>query len=167
MGKRYFTALLVLLLACDDGDLQIDTIDFDDIAIQDCGDVDADQPNVLFKINDAQALILELPSGTLKNEVTTTAITSSVPGASKVTYRLFSTTVATSYFCNDIPVAEPVVTEEIPAESGTVIITTTTQDSITFTHTIQLDNISFVTSDDERITDLRINDFGTVSTKLP
>lgn len=166
MKKLLFFGFLSFLISCDDGDLQIETIDFDSIAIQDCGDIDVGKINVLFKINENEALILTLPNGILKNEISETDITSIVPSASKISYRIFSDKVTQNYFCDEIPLTTPTVLEEVEAEGGSVLIATTTTDSITFTHEIRLSEISFITSTDARITDLSINDFGIVTTKI-
>ncbi len=164
MKRLFFYCFLIGILSCSDGDLQIEAIDFDAVAIQDCGNVGVSKANVLFKINEDEALILTLPNGALKNEAG--EVTSAVPGASKITYRIFSANVSKNYFCNEVPLTDPVVMEEIEAEGGQVIITTTTTDDITFTHEIALSGISFVTSTNSRITDLRINDYGTLTTKV-
>jgi hypothetical protein len=160
---RYYF-LVALLAACNDGDLQIETIDFDSITnVQSCDSPINTTSTVFFKINSAEALILTLPSGTLKNEVDT--LISTVPSQSKLTYRLFSEAVTNTYFCSAVPVTSPTVLDEINAEGGEIIITTTTTDSITYSHKIELSGISFVTASNTRITDLRINDFGTLTTK--
>ena len=166
MKKLLFFGFLSLLISCDDGDLQIETIDFDSVSIQDCSDIDVGKINVLFKINESEALILTLPNGLLKNEISETVISSKVPNASKISYRIFSDKVAANYFCDEIPLTSPTVLEEIEAEGGSILITTTTTDSITFTHEIRLSEISFITSTNTRITNLNINDFGSVTTKI-
>ena len=166
MKKLLFFGFLSLLVSCDDGDLQIEIIDFDSVAIQDCGDIDVGKINVLFKINEDEALILTLPNGLLKNEISETDISSIVPSASKISYRIFSDKVTANYFCDEVPLTTPTVVEEIEAEGGSILITTTTTDSITFTHEIRLSEISFITSSDTRITNLSINNFGSVSTKI-
>ncbi len=167
MKKFLFYGLLILMSACDDGDLQIETIDFDSASIQHCATVDAATANVLFKLNTNEALIVELPNGTLKNEVATEGNTYNVSasGPIKITYRTFSDDVSTDYFCSEIPVSTPTVTEEIVAESGTVLITTVLNaDGVTYEHEIKLNTISFVTAKDTRITNLSITNFGTVTT---
>ncbi len=65
-----------------------------------------------------------------------------------------------------IPATTPSVIEDIIAEAGEVLITTTLAEGTTdtFEHTIQLSEITFITSTNQRITDLRINEFGTVTT---
>ena len=166
MKYLFVLCIFTLLLSCDDGNLQIETIDFDSVAIDDCGNVAVGQSNVLFKINDDEALILVLPSSALKNQVSETTITSEVPSGSTLTYRLFSDGVDDDYFCDDIPVTTPTVIDDIEAEGGSILINTTTEDSITFTHEITLSGITFITSTDQRITDLQINEFGTVTTTM-
>lgn len=160
--------LFVFIIACDDGDLAIETVDFDSITtVQSCNDVSPTIANVLFKINVAEALILELPALAIKNEVgTNVEFNVTASGPTKITYRIFSDNVTTAYFCNDIPLTEPIVINEIIAEAGTVLITTVLDaDGETYNHTIQLSGISLITSDDSRNTDLSINDFGPVTTK--
>lgn len=171
MNKFIFLLLLILFSACDDGDLQIETLDFDSVTIQNCDVITVDVSNVLFKLNTTEALILELPAGSIKNEisdqVTPTPLTVSSSGTTKITYRTFSDNISNSYFCSDIPITIPTVVEEIVAESGEVYITSVLNaDGVTYEHTIEFSEISLVTSKDTRITDLSINNFGTVTTIL-
>ena len=159
-------------LSCDDGDLQIETLDFDSANVEFCDDnpVEANMTNVLFKLNDTEALILELPSDAILNEVSVSEIERSVSaaGPAKITYRTFSDKVSKTYFCSEIPLTEPSVVEEIIAEGGSVFITTViSADSTKYEHTITLSGISLVTSENSRITDLSINNFGTVTTVVP
>lgn len=165
MKKMLFFATLVLLLSCDDGDLQIETIDFDSVDPQTCEIATVDT-KIFFKINDDEALILELESGKLLNEASTDTIESTIGSGSTLTYRLFSDGVTSTYFCSDIPETTPAVTSEIEAKSGTVRINTVgaETDTVSFEHTIQLSDVSFVTDTDSRITDLTINEFGTITT---
>lgn len=163
MKKAFILGILTLLFSCDDGDLQIETIDFDSFDIQTCATVTTDT-EIFFKTNTDEALILELQSGILKNEASTATIESVVGTASKLTYRIFSDDVSNPYFCSEVPVTEPNVISEIKAASGKVLITTIAIDDTTFEHTIQLSDISFITDTDARITNLEINNFGTVTT---
>ena len=171
MGKYFFFALCAgMLLSCSDGDLQIETIDFDSVAIQYCTAPVTNAKNIMFKINEDEALILELQSGVLNKGVVGETITteSTVPGQSQVTYRIFSDDVTTNYFCDAIPTTEPTVVDEIEAEDGMVIVeTTANEDNTEFVHTIRLSGISFVTDTGERITDLTISEYGEVTTAIP
>ena len=165
MKKYLLIGCSILFFGCNDGDLQIETVDFDSIeTVQSCDTVSVSTENVLFKINGDEALIVTLPSGLLKNEVSTTELTSAVPGSSQISYRIFSETVTSTYFCDSPPPLTPTVLEEIEAEGGSIIITTTTEDSITFTHTIQLNGITFLNENGSRITDLQVSEFGSVTT---
>ena len=163
MKKLYILITGLLCFSCSDGDLQIETLDFDSVVIQNCDELTT-ATEVLFKIDGDEALILDLQTSLLQNEVSTTTIESTISSQSRLIYRVFSANVSTSYFCDDFPPSEPNVTEEIEAESGTVLITTTSADNITFTHTIQLQDIILRNSSGESIIDLTINDFGTIET---
>jgi hypothetical protein len=172
MRKFVFSVLVLGMLgSCSDGDLEIETIDFDSASLQFCANPVANAKNLMFKIKDSEALILELQSGTLnKGVVGETVITeSAVPSQSQVTYRAFSGTVNKDYFCDEIPVVEPTVIQEVVAQDGAVIIETMRSESDTtrFVHNISLSGISFVTSNGERITNLAINEFGEVTTPVP
>ena len=161
--------LVLAMVSCSDGDLQIETIDFNDALIQFCDDPVPNSRNILFKINDSEALILNLQSGVLnKGVVGETIITeSTISGQSQLTYRNFSGTVSSTYFCSDIPPATPTVAQEVEAEDGIVIVETVANaDETEFDHTISLSGVSFVTEDGERITNLTIDEFGTVSTEI-
>ncbi len=166
MKNLFVLCVMALLVSCNDGDLQIETIDFDSVGIITCESTVTTSSTIFFKINNKEALILVLQSGVLKNEVSDGVITSLVPSQSKLTYRIFSDNVTSSYFCDAIPTTTPSVIEEIEAEDGEVLITTVLAEGTTdtFEHTIQLSGITFITSQDERITDLQINDFGAIST---
>ena len=149
MKKYLFIGCSILFFGCNDGDLQIETVDFDSIdTVQNCDVVSVSTSNVLFKIN----------------TVTTTDIESAVPGNSQVSYRIFSDKVTSAYFCDSPPPLTPTVMEEIEAQGGSVLVTTSSTDNITFTHTIKLSGITFLNEDGSRITDLQINEFGTVTT---
>ncbi|WP_185782925.1 hypothetical protein [Croceivirga lutea] len=163
MKKVFFFILLAITCGCNDGDLQIETLDFDSVSMETCTTATT-STTIFFKINDDEALILDLESGLFKNEVSDGSISSSIPSESNLLYRIFSDSVDDDYFCDAIPTTEPRVTDEIEALSGDVLITTTQLDSITYQHTIQLSEISLMNSNGERITDLTINEFGTFTT---
>jgi len=161
----FLLALLMLVLnACDDGDLTIETLDFDDVSIANCGTATTDT-RIFFKISGNEALILQLQSGLLANEESVETITSNIGSSgSRLFYRVFSETVTNGYFCDDIPPVEPSVLEEISAEDGQVLVTTTAIDSTSFEHLIQLDNIILRNNLGEQIIDLTVTDFGIITT---
>ncbi|MBW8243235.1 hypothetical protein K1F50_10525 [Muricauda oceani] len=172
MRKFIFSIIgSIAILSCSDGDLQIETIDFDSVSVQFCSNPVGNAKNLFFKINENEALILELQNGALNNGVAgDTVITeSTVPSQSQVTYRVFSDGVNKEYFCDDIPVVNPTVLDEVVAEDGMVIIETmlAENDTTRYVHNISLSGISFVTGNGERITNLAINEFGEVNTVVP
>ncbi|MBM1106661.1 hypothetical protein JQC67_10970 [Aurantibacter crassamenti] len=165
MKKSLFLVLIILFYSCDDGDLTIDTIDFDSVDMQNCDTADIDT-TVFFKINDDEALILELQSGLLLNEASTTDIVSTIGSGSNLTYRVFSEDVSSTYFCSDIPPTLPTVLSEIQASNGVLNIKTEAveNDTLSFMHTFTLSDITFESDNNSRITNLTINDFGTITT---
>lgn len=166
MNRLVFFLFPAIFIACSDGDLQIETIDFDAEAVQFCGGKATTATTIFFKISSDEALILQLQNGLLKNEASAGTLSSTVPGQSKLTYRIFSDDVVKEYFCSDIPPGTPLVTEEIEASAGEVLITTvmSANDTTAFEHNIRLSGISLVNEQGERITDLSINDFGIITT---
>lgn len=167
MNRLLLVFILCLFNSCDDGDLIIETIDFNDISISFCESATTVNSTLFFKTNTTEALVLELQSGLLKNEVSPETIVSTIPGQSQLIYRTFSENVASNYFCDAVPPVIPTVSDEFEAEKGEVLITTvqSENDSTIFEHKIELNGISFVNSSGQRITDLRINDFGTITTE--
>ena len=167
--KNFLTFLLCLALySCDDGDLQIETINFDDSSIAYCGSTVTTSSTLFFKTVGSEALILRVPSGTLKNEASDGEVEYPISNSTTLTYRIFSDDVTNAYFCEEVPVTEPTVIEEIEAEGGSVLITTTAivdGENTSYEHSIRLSGISLInSSNNQRITDLRINDFGTITT---
>lgn len=163
MKQIFLFCIVCFLCSCSDGDIQIETLDFDSVTAQTCDAITTDT-QLFFKINDDEAIILTLQSGVLKNEVTTENIISTVPSQSKIIYRIFTDKVSKGYFCDEIRPISPDVLQEIEAESGEVIISTVAGDNGSFVHTISLQNISLVAANGNRITDQTINEFGTVTT---
>ncbi|WP_297797103.1 hypothetical protein [uncultured Eudoraea sp.] len=167
MNKALLLFILCLICSCDDGDLLIETIDFNDTSINFCESTTTTSSTLFFKLNTTDALVLQLQSGLLANEVSTDTIRSAVPGQSQVIYRTFSEDVDKDYFCDVVPPLTPIVVDEYEGQGGEVFITTVQSESDTtvFEHKIELSEISLVNSEGLRITDLRINEFGTITTK--
>ena len=165
MKKAILFLFAALALSCSDGDLEIEPIDFSDVALQVCGTPDT-STRLLFKRNGVEALILNLQAGLLRNEVSTDTLESTLPGQSQLIYRIFSEEVTDSYFCDAVPPVTPTVREEITAASGTVLIFTTrnASDTTLFEHQIRLDGVTFVNEAGERFTDLTVTNFGTLQT---
>jgi hypothetical protein len=164
--KKFLLFLaLISMAACSDGELQIETIDFDDVALDFCGTATTDT-ELLFKLKDSETLILDLQSGLLQNEVSGDTLESPIPAQSQLVYRILSEEVNDAYFCDAIPPVVPSVVEEIPAEAGTVYVFTTQDpnDSTLFEHRIWFKDVSFVNEAGERLTNLTVDEFGTLQT---
>lgn len=155
------------MLSCDDGNLQIETLNFDNATLQNCGTVGISQNNILFKLNTNEALIMDLAANVLKNEEGSfdVDITESTP--TKIIYRIFSDTATKNYFCDAVPPVSPTVVEEIIASQATINITTEntgTVDAPIYEHTIKIITITLQTSEGQRITKLTVENFGTIIT---
>lgn len=167
MNRVLLIFIFCFFNSCDDGDLIIETIDFNDISITFCESTTTISSTLFFKLNTTETLVLELQSGILKNEVSADTIKSAIPGESQLIYRTFSDNISKNYFCDAVPPITPTVVEEYEGEGGEVFITTVQSESDTtiYEHKIELNGISLVNVEGLRITDLRINDFGTITTK--
>ena len=174
MKKAVFVVFLCWSLSsCDDGDLQIEEVDFDAVGIQTCpGIAEPTETTFFFKIDEDEALLLQLAGGLLKNETSEPGtLTSTIPDASQLIYRLFSDNVGVNYFCDDLPPLEPSVLKENPATAGDITVTTkvdtVTAASKTYSHTIAIQNLALVNDQGEQLTDLSVLEYGEFLTSLP
>lgn len=150
---KRFLGLLCLLLcvnACDDGDMKVETINFDEISPLKCSLKD-----VFYKVRGNEMLFLELPITDLKNEETLEGDPRIVEISStkRLVYRIFSGETSLDNICPQVPVATPNVIEEWITTAGTIEITTTaikTTDATTnatkitsYKHYIVLKNVTF------------------------
>lgn len=131
--KRVFSLLVFVLLlnGCDDGNLTLETIDFEDAPTLSCN-----TNNIIYKLKEKEALLLEIPKTIFKNEPTvpeTPTVIDIDNSTYRVVYRFYNGTVAADNICNTIAPATPIVTDQWTATSGKIEITTTT---ITATGTI-------------------------------
>ncbi len=113
---------VILLNSCDDGNLTLETINFENTTTQSCSTND-----ILFKLKDKEALLLEIPKSAFINEPTPTdnPIKINIGGSNRVVYRFYNGTVVTNNICETIPPATPAVTDQWTASAGTIEITTT------------------------------------------
>ena len=167
MNRVFLIFIFCFINSCDDGDLIIEAVDFNDISITFCESTTTINSTLFFKLNSVEALVLELQSGILKNEVSTDTIKSAIPGQSQLIYRTFSDNISNNYFCDAVPPITPTVVEEFEGEGGDVFITTvkSESDSTIYEHKIELSGISLVNAEGQRISDLQINEFGTITTQ--
>jgi len=120
----FFLVLCISLQSCDDGDVIVTTFDFEDAALNVCGD---ESQYVFFKINNnAQESIslqitpetpLFLESGTRNFELN--------GSTNIVNYRRYDGNVTNDYFCNAVPPTTPTANIDYVGASGTASINTT------------------------------------------
>ncbi|WP_298512760.1 hypothetical protein [uncultured Kordia sp.] len=153
--------LAFTFFSCDDGDLTLDEIDLTTSATVDACST-ASGVTLLFKINSAETLILEVPNDLLINEVTEDTDTprvSPLNSESSCFYRSFESNITSGYFCDELP-SDIAITLEYTAVSGSVeVITEEVIEGTTLTgykHTILLTNVVF-TGDNGQ--DVRYNEF--------
>jgi hypothetical protein len=123
--KRFLGILLFVFVlnGCDDGDLEVQNIDFADVTTNKCSSKD-----VVYKIKDSEMLLIEIPvETTFLNEQTPENAPIIVPISStvKVKYRQYNGNITEDNICPTIPDANPSLQEEWNAIAGTIEITTT------------------------------------------
>jgi len=151
--KKLFVLLsfVFMLNSCDDGDITLESFNFSSQPILKCND---DTKPFLYKINNNELLLLNVSAEIYS--VDTTAVTAfpyihsyPINSTTSVAYRLYSDTVPSTFICNSIAPATPVVTNEWNATGGTIEVTsierfdTDGTTLIGYTHTIKLLNINF------------------------
>lgn len=143
-------ASIFMLQACDDGDITLESFNFDTVTVQNCSD-----NNLVFKINDNELLLLNIPAASFANEETPDGSPRivTVSGSNQIIYRLYSGDIGSSTICSTLPPATPVVEKEWNATGGTIEIITNAlyaSDGITitgYTHNIKFVNVNFSNSD--------------------
>lgn len=176
--KRVFSLLFFVLLlnGCDDGDLTLETIDFEDAQTQSCS-----TNNIIYKLKQSESLLLEIPKTTFVNEPTdpSSPIVLNIDNTNnRVIYRFYDGTVSAENICNTIPPAKPFITDQWVATSGKIEITTTTitaegsipgSTKITgYNHRIVFKNITFAKTNGTQVYETFVfGDYITPSTPLP
>ncbi|MFN3754913.1 hypothetical protein [Flavobacterium sp.] len=147
-------AIVLFMNACDDGELTVDTINFDDVQVQKCS-----QKEILYKISDSKMLILAIPFDNFENDETpeNNPTEVNITGNIQVIYRQYSAAPTSANICDLVTAATPNVIEEWNATSGTIQITSTAIKSVNSTtgitqitgyrHYIVFKNITFLKPD--------------------
>ncbi len=167
--------LLLLLNGCDDGNLVLETINFEDAITQSCS-----TNNILYKLKEKEALLLEIPTSSFTNEPTEigTPTEITIGGSNRLVYRFYNGTVAANNICETIPPATPSVTNQWTAAGGTIQIittaikTTNTTDNSTrisgYNHNIVFKNITFTKANGTQVYEtFPFGDYVTTTTSLP
>jgi hypothetical protein len=139
-------ASVFMLQACDDGDITLESFNFDSVTVQECTD-----NNLIFKINGDEMLLINIPETSFANAETPDGSPRivSVSSTNQIIYRIYSATVTSTSICNLIPPATPVVNQEWNATGGTIEIITDAlyaPDGTTingYTHNIKFKNVNF------------------------
>jgi hypothetical protein len=176
--KRVFSLLFFILVlnGCDDGNLTLETIDFEDTQTQSCS-----SNNIIFKLKEKEALLLEIPKTYFVNEPTdpTTPLVVNIDNSTvRVIYRFYDGAVSSENICNTIPPAKPFITDQWTATSGKIEITTTaitTAGSIPgstkitgYNHRIEFKNITFAKTNGTQVYETFVfGDYVTPATLLP
>lgn len=172
--KKFFGLLLLVFLmnGCDDGDVTVDTITFDEVDALTCN-------LLVYKITGNQAMIIKLPDvSAFVNE--SGSRTRTIGGDINVTYRAYSATATADAICASPPPIAPIATTEWLATAGIVEITTvpvyTAADPVTgqqkisdYRHSIIFRNIKFAKPDgtDQSYSEYVFGNFFTKPTNLP
>jgi len=183
MRKIVFLCVLAFtFFSCDDGDLTLEEIDLtSDAEVQACIDPTPAGVTLLFQINGAETLILQVPDDLLINEETTVEENEDgemvpVPRTATLNtdafcfYRSFESNVTSNYFCDELP-SDIAITLEYTAVSGLVEVTSapfTDSETMMITrydHTITFTNVVFTGTNGQ---DVRYGsfDFGDFSTTV-
>lgn len=176
--KRALSLLVLLALfnACDDGNLTQEDISFDKVSIQSCS-----TNNIIYKLKDQEALIMEIPKTIFPTELTAANDTIKLDistTSNRVVYRFYNGKVATDNICETIAPATPVITDQWTATNGviqivtTAIKTTNTTDNSTrisgYNHNIVLKNVTFAKANGTQVYDtFSFGDYTSSVTSLP
>lgn len=151
--KKLLLLLLVVMASCDDGNLTVENISFDEVNLQRC----STNPFLLYKIAGGETMIIYLPQeSAFANETTAPESPRVFPinTTNRVVYRSFNGNVSAGNICDVIPPATPTVSEEWVAQSGTIEVSTALVlaanpnleggERITgYNHTVTLRNVDF------------------------
>ncbi|WP_258929434.1 hypothetical protein [Flavobacterium davisii] len=152
---------LLLLTACDDGNIIEETFNFSSISVQKCNNT-----NTLYKINDKETLIFTTPETSFPNEE---GIKTYLIGTgNNLIYKKFFSTINSNEICS---VGNNPVAEQWTVSGGTIEITTnkiiSTNDPskiVGYNHKILFKNITFNSPNKQLVFDRY--EFGNYTTDL-
>jgi len=166
---------VLALNGCDDGDLIQEDINFEDINTQSCGTND-----VIYKLKEKEALLLEIPKSSFMNEPSSTGtpMILDVNSSNRVVYRFYDGNVSANNICETIPPATPIVTDQWNATAGKIQIFTTAVKTVNetdnstrisgYNHNIVFKNITFAKSSGTQVYEtFPFGDYVTAATALP
>jgi hypothetical protein len=177
MMKRVLSLMVFVLIlnACDDGNLTQEEINFEDISTQNCGTND-----VIYKLKEKEALLVEIPKSSFTNEPSSTGTPTilDINSSNRVVYRFYNGTVSADNICETIPPATPSVIDQWNAAAGKIQIFTTAVKTVNATdnstrisgynHNIIFKNITFAKSSGTQVYEtFAFGDYVTSVTALP
>ncbi|AEE20108.1 hypothetical protein JM84_2582 [Dokdonia sp. Hel_I_63] len=118
-------ALIFFIVSCDDGDVIVTQLDFDDVELQLCENVGNVSNYVFYKTKSStnEALALQFETDEPIFTEVNTSYSVLLSGTDQYSYRVFNGDPS-NYFCNAIPPTSPVVQEEFISTDGLVEIFT-------------------------------------------
>lgn len=164
--------LALLFSSCDDGDLIQEDLSFDDAVPAKCAN-----NNIIYKIKDNEALIIDATGITFPTEEGSQEII--ISSNNRVLYRFYNGTVTSATLCETIPPASPVVANQWTAKDGGIIVINTTaiktlnatdnSNRVTgFNHNISFKNITFDKGNGTQVYEtFAFGDYKTTATTLP
>ena len=121
MKKVLMLLVMFLTFACDDGDLDISSFEFED-EVNICGT----KSYTLYRLStneQREALIVTLTDQQIrKDEDIVLPVNVTANGDYTVTYRLFDDQLTDNYFCASVPPVEPTVLKDWRGVSGTIFV---------------------------------------------
>jgi len=144
-----------LLHSCDDGDIVVETINFDNITAVKCAN-----KQIVYKIRDDQTLQINLTTDEYNRLFINEPGTRFIPisNSNTVRYRFYNGTVSQDNICNDLQPATPTIISEWIGANGQISVTTTVINSnpdadtgattiSRYNHRISFINIDFMKPD--------------------
>ena len=139
-------ASVFMLQACDDGDITLESFNFDTVTAKKCP-----TNNLVYKINGKELLLISIDESNFAPEPTPSGSPRiiNVNATDRIVYRLYSDNISELTFCSILPPASPIVQKEWNATGGTIEIITSAiyaADQITitgYTHNIKFVNVNF------------------------
>ena len=153
--KRVVSLLFFALLlnGCDDGDLVLEDISFENTEIKNCVN-----NNIFYKLENTKVLLLEMDKTLLPSESTPIDNPKIIELVSpnRVVYRFYNGIPAVDNICETIPPLTPVATDQWNATAGKIEIITTAKKEVDlvnnsskivgYNHNVTFKNITFATS---------------------
>ncbi len=139
-------ASLFMLQACDDGDIALESFNFDPDNVRNCLD-----NNLVYNIKGNEMLLLNITATSFPTEETPDGSpkTIEINSNDQIIYRIYSENVTSSSICSLVPPATPTVEREWIATGGKIEIITDklfAADRVTqigLTHNIRFVNVNF------------------------